>query len=503
MKKYLSLLIIISLILSLFNSVKAADVDLIVSPIKYEIQANPGATITKSAKLINKTTNTLVIHTWKSDFISNDSSWNPSFVRKSELVNPDQELASWITIDTSSFNIAAQEEKDIEFTIHVPVDATPGWHYGAVFFKNNGADNASTWWQIKINVDYWVLLLVNVDWEVIDDGEPWEPIITNTTNGWWYSWTEYLKDNPKIDKCPLWDLTSSNIDWKCIDDFWLWNIIDDIIWNNTWTWTWTINENETVEDTNNQDLSNENVDDEIVGGVNDENNEEDELNSAEEEFSIEFWVPFKNDWNTHIKPTWKITLLDENGNEIKWVWKELIKNDQWTIIWEKIVDYIPINDNWGNVLPDTERIFVSEWKWFPYEAYDEKWAKIIKYWTPSEYYSKKNIEEKTMIFPWERINEKLEQKKVSAIIEIAYKNYKWEDIEFNSAKDFYVDYTTKSVWLNPYFFISLIFSLWILWFLFFILRRKNRIKCEKCKKCIKKDMKICPYCGTKQKEKKK
>lgn len=509
MKKYLSILVILSIVLNIFNIVKAADVDLVVSPIKYEIQANPGATIIKTAKLINKTWDAMLIRTWKSDFVSNDNSWNPSFVRKSELVNPDQELASWITINTDSFNIWANEEKDIEFTIHVPVDATPGWHYWAVFFKNFWADNVSTWWQISINIDYWVLLLVNVDWEVIDDGEPGDPIITNTSGGWGYSWTEYLKDNPKIDKCPLWDLTSSNIDWKCIDDFWLWNIIDDLIWNDTWSWETDQNNTDETENTDNQVNENNTDETENTNNQNNEdnsntnNNWEDTNSETEEEFSIEFGIPFKNDWNTHIKPDWKIKLLDEDGNEIKWVWKELIKNEQWTIIWEQIVDYLPINDNWWNVLPDTERVFISQWKWFPYEAYDENWTKIIKYWTPSEYYSKKNIEERTYLYPWERINEKLEQKKIQAVIEMAYENYKWENVEFNSAKDFYVDYTTKYIWFNPYFFISLIFWFWVFWFIFIILRRKNKVKCENCKKCIKKDMKICPYCGAKQKEKKK
>ncbi len=209
MKKYLSILVLLSIVLNIFNSVKAADIDLVVSPIKYEIQANPGATVTKTAKLINKTSDSMLIRTWKSDFVSNDNSWNPSFVRKSELVNPDQELASWITINTDSFNIWANEEKDIEFTINIPVDATPGWHYWAVFFKNFWSDNVSAWWQIDINIDYWVLLLVNVDWEVIDNGEPGDPIITNTSGGWGYSWTEYLKDNPTYES----EQEERHLDW--------------------------------------------------------------------------------------------------------------------------------------------------------------------------------------------------------------------------------------------------------------------------------------------------
>jgi hypothetical protein len=63
MKKYLSILVLLSIVLNIFNSVKAADIDLVVSPIKYEIQANPGATVTKTAKLINKTSDSMLIRT--------------------------------------------------------------------------------------------------------------------------------------------------------------------------------------------------------------------------------------------------------------------------------------------------------------------------------------------------------------------------------------------------------------------------------------------------------
>ena len=477
MKKYINIILIISTILSLFNNVNAANIDLLVSPIKYEIIANPWATITKTAKLINKSNDTMTINTWVSDFIANDSSWNPRFVRKSELVNPNQELASWIDINTSSFNIAAQEEIEVEFTINVPADASPGWHYWAVFFKNYWNDSTNSNWKVKINVDYWVLLLITVDWEIIDDWEPWE---TNVVF-WWWSTTWYNSWNIKIDKCPLWDLTKSNFDWKCIDDFGIKNILDWIIWNN-----------KPKEENNNSAQENPNEND---------STEDDSNENETSDFNVTFDIPFKNDWNTHIKPEWKITLIDENWDEIKWVWKEIIENENWITIWEKIVDYIPINDNWWNVLPNTERIFISEWKWFPYESYDESWKKIINFWTPSEYYSNKYIKENTIIYPWQRINENIEKRKIKAMIELAYKNYEWENIEFNSAKEFYVDYKTKNIGLNPYFFILWLLSMWILYIFFFIFKKKSKKKCKYCKKDIKKDMKICPYCWKDQYEK--
>jgi len=95
------------------------------------------------------------------------------------------------------------------------------------------------------------------------------------------------------------------------------------------------------------------------------------LENQNSDFNIKFDIPFDNSGNTHIKPLGKIILKDENGKELKAIGKEVIVNDLGAVIGEKIVDYIPINDTGGNVLPKTKRIFESEWKGFPYKTYDE------------------------------------------------------------------------------------------------------------------------------------
>jgi hypothetical protein len=446
--KLLKFILLFISIFSLYSWYSYANINLTVSPIKYEITAHTWSVITKTATLFNYSDQVHLIETWKSDFQANWTTWTPTFVRKSELVFTWQELSSWIDIDTDSFSINPWEKKDINFTITVPDNATPGWHYAWVFFKNNNSETSS-WTSIWINIDYWVLILLNIEWDIIEEGEVEDTVIT----------TKYSSSRSSIkDNCPIIDLTNSKYDWKCIDDF----------------------------------LTNTDLKDDI------ENLEKLEISDLElADFNIDFDTSFINEWNTHLKPTWKITLIDEDGKEIKWIWKELVKNEDWSIIWEKIVDYIPVNDNDGNVLPYTKRIFEADWKWFPYEGYDENWKKIIKYWTPEEYYTRQNVEERWFLLPWERVNERINHEKINAVIELWYTNMQWENIEFNSAKEFYVDYKEKYIWLNPYFFI-------ILWFVFLIILliwlifRKKKVKCIECGKKIDKDMKVCPYCGKKQ-----
>lgn len=539
-------LIIIAFIWMFFNTANAA-INMTISPIKYELNSHTWAVITKQAKITNHTNETIHIITWKSDFVSNWEDWMPRFIRKSEEVFA-QELSDWITIDIPSFDIAPNETKTINFTINIPDNATPGGHYWAVFFKNNNSENSS-WTNVWINVDYGVLILLNIDWKIKSEINIWTPIIINWNSwqvihmdvcnetGWDKSWDYYdwkcLADNNSIndwwnpdewntnqqentntgqnnnqewnqnntnteqnsninntennlsknldesikkDDCVI-DFTNSNFDWKCIDN--VDKIVSQITWNIENVDINTQKNNENKEYNNNQtENNNENI------NKNDNNN-----------FEIKIGIPINNIWNTHVKPSWKIVLTDENWKEIKGVWKEVIKNEKWAIVWEKIVNYLPFNDVWGNILPWTKRVYESDWKWFPYKSYDNEWNIVINYWTPTEYYTEQNLNKKTFIMPWERICSKISHKKITASFNINYPDENWDNVEYNSAKEFYVDYKEQYVWINPYFFI-LLWLLWLILFLIFLIFKKKKVKCinKNCKRKINKDIKICPYC---------
>lgn len=434
-----------------------AELNLTVSPIKYEIEVDPGSIITKTATLYNYSSGTLDITTSTWEFKADGANWQPKILP----YNPNSIwISSWVTLHTENFQLAPNQKKTISFDIYIPDNATPGGHYWAVFFKY---DSTKSQWDTKIwvNVDYGVLLLVNVSWEIIKEWEVTDVVVKNN-----WGWGSYRN---KKDNCPLWDFTKSNFDNKCIDEIWssteeTWDSeeinLTDILW-------------------------------------------EDFESNKEEELDIQFEIPFENKWNTHIKPTGKITLVDEDGKQIPNVWKEIILNDNWAIIWEKIVDYIPINDIGWNVLPQTERVFEWEWKWFPYQddEINEKGEKTIKYWTPNEYYTRQNIPEYTILNFWERLLERSNKKLVTAEVQIAYTDAEGEEIEFNSAEEFYIEYVDTYIWVNKY--VLLLLSLWGLFIFFFILvKRKKKKKCIHCKKIIEKDIFICPYCGKKQKEKK-
>ena len=480
--------------------VSFAAINMTVSPIKYELTWAPWTSVTKTATLYNHDSAAIPITTAKSDFISNGTTGGPSFVRYSELVHADQQMSSWITLSSSGFTIAANGKKTIEFTIDIPTNATPGWHYAAVFFQNNNSESSWWWWtKLGINVDYAIIILLTVSWEVNTEIEIIDPIISNN---WWYTksskedynlnWWNKLWYWNTIDNC-LWDFTNSNFDGKCYDNpvdlltnKWDWNTdikkeLDNAINLNN-SWTWDVSQNTNSWENNN------------INNINWDKEEK-------EKFEIEFTFPIKNTGNTHVKPKWTIKLIDEDWKVIKWVWKKNKYNKLWAVIGVDVVDYLPINDNGWNVLPQSQRNFWEKWEWFPYQTLNADGKIVMRNMSPEEYYTKQNIWSDRVLMPWERVCFRKNNKNIKALINIVYTDDNGEEVEYSSAKEIPVTYTEKYIGINPYIVLPLLLFIWLL-FLLWIIALWKRTRCinKDCKKRIKRKLLRCPHCDTKQKK---
>jgi len=480
-------LCIISLIwlISLCIQITHAAIDYSVTPIRYELSLEPWESITLPASIRNNSDDIVVLPTTTSDFQANGPGWVPSLVRKSELVFPDQELSTWITLWSNSLTLNPGEEWSINFTIDVPINATPGGKYWAVLFRNPGSE---TWGgDISINVDYGIIILVNVEGEVVVEVEIDDPIIY-----WGWTWWPWGRSK--------WYNTNSDT-----TNSWTWSEIISGTWTDNSNWT----ENQDQEDDNNQDDNGwfiwTDISWDSIFIYPDVCPLWDFTTSKYDDFEVTFEFPIKNTWNTHIKPTWKVVLKDENGI-IKAVGREVIANDRGAIVDQKIVDYVPINDIWGNILPQTKRIFESKWEWFPYKTFDDEWNPIINYWSPSEYYTLKNKDEAGFLMFWERVSENRTHKDITADIELIYYDEDGNPIEFNTAKTFSVQYIEQVVSINPYVVLwllliaaAILLTLWaIKWWI--ILFKKNR--CWSCDEKIPSHWKTCPHCRAIQNKRK-
>lgn len=464
MKHSLLWLLSLSIISLWFYTSWAAPISFDVTPIKYEIDADPGESITRTATISNKSDSAFTITTGTSDFQSSGLTGQPSFVRRSELVYPDQQLSSWISIDTPGFIIAPNSSQTINFTINIPENATPGWHYGGVFFKNNASgDNTSG--TLGVNIDYWVLILLNVSWDIVSDGNVVSGGIAISN---WGSTHKKQIDNQNwdhsliidddlttpplasdLDSCPLWDFTSSNFDGRCID--------------NPFTQIAPESNQDTTQIPEDTDSSNEN-------------------NSTDDwgDFSVVFDIPFENNGNIHLKPEGSIVIKDENGNTIEQIGEKLIKNEAGAIIGKEIVDFLPINDEQWNVLPSSQRKFSYNWEGFPYTDLDGN----IAYRSPGEYYTLKNKQDAGFLMFWERVASKKQYQTLTADIDLSYIDHEGNEIEFNAAPEFWIEYTQQYIGLNPYVIVpfALITTLWLA----YGLRMRLRIKKKKLKKQQKK-----------------
>lgn len=199
---------------------------------------------------------------------------------------------------------------------------------------------------------------------------------------------------------------------------------------------------------------------------------------------------FVNKWNIHLKPSWKIELIDEDWEILKNIGKETLSSANWTFIWEKLVDYIPVNDFAGNVLPYSNRIFESQWKGFGYTVLNDDWTKKVEFKSLDEYYADKAAEKQEYLMFWEQIHTKKVKKKITANFQLYYESKNKEKKEFNKQEDFYIEFNQKYIWLNYY-------MLWILWlvliiiiYFIFVQLPKNKIKKEEeLRKKIMEEMK--------------
>lgn len=188
---------------------------------------------------------------------------------------------------------------------------------------------------------------------------------------------------------------------------------------------------------------------------------------VESNFGMNFSIPVTNKGNTHILPVGRIELYD-NDILLKKIGKESIRSEDGVLLWEKIVDYLPINDEAGNVLPSSNRIYTVLWKGFAYEEVDN-WQKVIKFLSPSDYYSQKSGSNAGYLLPWEKLKVVDATKIVKAKIHLEYRKTDNTVEPFESEQDITVRYSYIDKGINWWALLligALLFIIWILWLLF-------------------------------------
>jgi hypothetical protein len=109
-------------------------VGLQLKPAIVEDQVTPGETHQYSLTVTNvsKAPGTFYLET--QDIKGVDDEGRPVFANKGEVTG--FELSSWVTLGQETVVLNAGETKTINFTMHVPTDASPGSHFASLFFND-------------------------------------------------------------------------------------------------------------------------------------------------------------------------------------------------------------------------------------------------------------------------------------------------------------------------------------------------------------------------------
>lgn len=399
------LLFLLALVpLSLFALGEWSRIDMGVSPIRHEFTVGTGKTITKTITFYNNSDTAYNIYLSAEDCVSDDKVGTPKCRPIIWSGTDSASLASWIKFEWASrFTVPAKSERKINFSVTPPKDALPGGHYGAIFLNNPEwtSDNGNT---VKMVRRAWVLLLVNVPGKLIYDTEVWEIAI----------------DVPLLSAPDQNDLPTNFRD------------------PNTWEkWLKRIT----------RELD-PRVESPILVDTSD--------------FSVIFTLPVTNNGNIHSLPVGRIELYDEDGSMLKKIGKETIRSPEWVFLGESIVDYLPINDEGGNVLPGSDRIFSVTWKGFAYETI-EAGKSLIKFLSPGQYYTKQTEDNARYLLPWEKLKIFVASKKIHAKIYLEYRGENNLAVPFETEKDIYVKYNYIDKWLNWWAVLLILLVILIAW----------------------------------------
>lgn len=159
-------------------------VALSVSPQVFEVNANPGDTITDSFKIVNGTDIALTLTATPKNFTPEGEEGGVNLTED----NTAYSLASWTTVAPETVTLPARASQVFDFTITLPVDAEPGSHLGSIIVQTQAAKLDES--GVAVSQEIGPLVLVSVSGDTVMNAElasfdtktVWEkgPVLFNT-----------------------------------------------------------------------------------------------------------------------------------------------------------------------------------------------------------------------------------------------------------------------------------------------------------------------------------
>ncbi len=119
---------------------ESAPVRLTISPVTFDLTANPGDVISNQIKVTNASDETLQLDTKIENIAGTGENGQVQLTEDETKFS----LSSWVTTTPSKFSLSPHEIKILTYTIHVPANAEPGGHYGSILVGTTASDKLNS-----------------------------------------------------------------------------------------------------------------------------------------------------------------------------------------------------------------------------------------------------------------------------------------------------------------------------------------------------------------------
>lgn len=114
----------------LLGQTALAQLSIGISPLIFEMTANPGDAIENFMKIYNPSTESTIVIKMEVEDIAPTGEAGHVVVEPAETES--YSISRWVTMEPVEIELRPNEEKFVKFTIRVPENAEPGGHYGTV-----------------------------------------------------------------------------------------------------------------------------------------------------------------------------------------------------------------------------------------------------------------------------------------------------------------------------------------------------------------------------------
>ncbi len=148
-----------------------------ITPVRYEIQGDPGQTLVKEMTVINEDNANVTYYSSFANFEAQGETGNATFIE------PKDDIGTWMTTE-KSITLIPGEQRNVSFSVTIPKDAVPGGHFGVIFWGTS-PDNNAEGKQLAVSAKTGLLVLLTVNGAVKEGGGLLE--FSTLNNQFWYN----------------------------------------------------------------------------------------------------------------------------------------------------------------------------------------------------------------------------------------------------------------------------------------------------------------------------